>query len=394
MGLGLEIEEHYRRVETARYGPFLFQVGADARALEAPLLRVADAQDRFRGSPLSAVANALEREVLVSSIFGTNSIEGGVLSEQETQLTLDLDPEQVKDVEQRRALNMKAAYRLSRQAVAEPGWRLDMGFVQALHAAVTDRVPHEHNRPGMLRDNPKGIKTRVGDHAHGGLYQPPQYGGDVRLLLETLLDWHGELRELGLPVLLRAPLVHYYYELIHPFWDGNGRVGRVLEATLLQAEGFRYAPFAQARFYLAEIDRYFALFSHCRKLARTKVAYPNTPFLAFFLEGMLKSLNRLHDRVNRMVRVLLFENELKRLNDEGKINPRQYAIVTQLLASGGPVPLAELRRTPWYLGLYAKLTDQTKQRDLRRLREAGLIRRDRHNRLWPGFADPEQGRVE
>ncbi|MFC2503586.1 MAG: Fic family protein, partial [Cardiobacterium sp.] len=40
-------------------------------------------------------------------------------------------------------------------------------------------------------------------------------------------------RRQGVPALIRAPLVHYYYEIIHPFWDGNGRVGRVLEASIL-----------------------------------------------------------------------------------------------------------------------------------------------------------------
>ena len=63
--------------------------------------RVGDAHQRLRGSPLAQVANRLEKEVVVSSIFGTNSIEGGTLSEEETQLALDLDPAQVQDVEQR-----------------------------------------------------------------------------------------------------------------------------------------------------------------------------------------------------------------------------------------------------------------------------------------------------
>lgn len=40
---------------------------------------------------------------------------------------------------------------------------------------------------------------------------------------------------------MRAPLLHLYFELIHPFWDGNGRVGRVLEASVLLAAGYQYA---------------------------------------------------------------------------------------------------------------------------------------------------------
>lgn len=366
----------------------MFMIGVDTAAIEALYLRVRDAHRRFSGSPLAQVANRLEKDVVVSSIFGTNSIEGGTLSEEETQLALELDPAQVEDVEQRRALNLKEAYSLSRQAAADPGWSLDLPFVQAIHAAITHGLPHEYNSPGVLRNNAKAVMTHVGDAAHGGRYKPPQYGGDIRTLIDALLEWHGRLAADGVPALIRAPLVHYYYELIHPFWDGNGRVGRVLEATLLQQEGFRYAPFAQARYYYDHIDRYFTLFNVCRKAADKGERTPNSPFVAFFLEGMLTSLDRLHDRVNTLVGFLLFENDLKRRHDEKDINARQYAIATQVLAAGKPVPLIELRRAPWYLALYTGRTDKTKQRDLRCLREAGLIRVDEQQRVWPGCVQP------
>lgn len=385
----LELPELTLRVDTARNGPFTFQVGVDGAAVETHLLRISDAHQRFRGSPLAQVANRLEREVVASSIFGTNSIEGGTLTEEETRQAVDLAPAAVQDIEQRRARNLSEAYKLSQQASATPGWQLDVDFILRAHAAVTDQLPHEYNRPGVLRDNPKGIATHVGDQAHGGRYKPPQYGGDVTLLLEQLIRWHQQLVEAQVPVLIRAPLVHHYYELIHPFWDGNGRVGRVLEATLLQCEGFRYAPFAQARYYFEHIDHYFALFNRCRKQAERHSPYPNTDFALFFLEGMLTSIHKLHDRVNNLVNIILFENDLKRRHDEKAINTRQYAIVTQLMESGAPVPLAALRRAPWYLALYDKLTDKTKQRDLSRLKEQGLIIQDNQNRLWPGCIGPD-----
>lgn len=382
-----ELKELSQKVDTDRFGPFTLQIGTDTHAIESLYLRVDDAHQRLRGSPLAQVANQLEKEVVVSSIFGTNSIEGGTLSEEETQHALDLDPANVQDVEQRRALNLKAAYELSRQAASDPKWNLDIDFIRTIHAEITRDIPHERNRPGLLRDNAKGIMTYVGDGAHGGRYKPPHYGADIRKLLDKLLSWHQTLAAEGVPSLIRAPLVHYYYELIHPFWDGNGRVGRVIEATLLQHAGFQYAPFAQARFYFDNIDRYFTLFNTCRKAAG-KSKFPNTDFITFFLEGMLTSLNNLHDRVNRLVNVLLFENDVKRRHDEKQINARQYAIVSQILAAGHPVPLAELRRAPWYLALYAQRTDKTRQRDLRKLREQQLIYQDEENRLWPGFLSP------
>lgn len=388
----LKLADHRLTVETARFGPFTFQVGVDAAAVETAYLRVSDAHQRFQGSPLSPVASQLEREVLATSVFGTNSIEGGTLSEDETQRALDLGPSGVQDIEQRRVLNIKAAYDLARQAAAQPDWRLDLLFMRALHAAITSGIPHEQNLPGLLRDNAKAIVTHVGDPAHGGRYKPPQFGGDVRLLRDTLLGWHQDLIDLQVPVLIRAPLVHYYYEQIHPFWDGNGRVGRVIEASLLLHEGFRYAPFAQARFYLDQIDRYFTLFNTCRKATDKGEAYPNTAFVLFFLDGLRISLNTLHDRVNRLVQGLLFENEVKRRHDDKQINARQYAIVTQLLAAAGPLLLADLRRAPWYSALYTQRTDKTRQRDLVRLREQGLILLDKRGRLWPGFVQSDEER--
>lgn len=378
------------RVETARFGPFTFQTGVSAHEVGAMLLRVSDAHERFRGSPLSQVADRLEKEVVVSSIFGTNSIEGGTLTEQETGRALDLDPAKVRDIEQRRTLNLKAAYDLSRTAAATKGWRLDSDFIRRIHAAITDGLPHQYNRPGTLRDNAKEIVTHVGDEAHGGRYKPPQYDKDIQLLLDSLIRWHWSLQDRKVPALIRAPLVHYYFELIHPFWDGNGRVGRVLEATLLQAEGFRYAPFAQARYYFEHIDEYFTLFNTCRKQAEKKAPHPNVPFVRFFLEGLLVSINKLHDRVNRLVNLLLFESNLKHAHDAKEINARQYAIVTHVLNSGAPITLAELRKAPWYNAMYEKRTDKTRQRDLNRLREKKLVLVDRQNCIWPGCVTPPE----
>ena len=373
------------RVETDRFGPFIFQVGVDMAILESLLLRVNDAHKRFKTSPLSQVARRLEKELVVSSIFGTNSIEGGTLSMEETEDALDLTSTQVQDIEQRRAINLKNAYELAQKSAVEPDWQLNVEFVQQIHAAVTDQLPHEYNRPGLFRDNPKEVITRVGNQEHGGIYKPPQYGKDVERLFDALIAWHQQLVEQGVPVLIRAPLVHLYYELIHPFWDGNGRVGRVLEATLLQAEGYKYAPFAQARYYLEHIHAYFTLFNTSRKQAEKKAEATNTDFVAFFLEGMLASINTLHDRVNTLIALILFENEVKRLHDEKEINARQYAIVSQIMTAGKPVSLADLRKAPWYQALYVKLTDKTKQRDLKKLRELGIVIQADANQLLPGY---------
>lgn len=374
-----------KRVETARFGSFTFQVGTKLAEAGIHIQRVSDAQERFLSSPLSQVANRLEQEVLVRSIFSTNTIEGGTLTEEETKDALAIDPRRVQAEEQRRAVNIKAAYETAEQAAKHSGWRLSIAFIKEIHAAVTGGVLHKYNEPGKIRNNPKNIITYVGDETHGGRYKPPQYGKDIELLLDSMVAWHDELASAGVPALIRAPLIHYYFELIHPFWDGNGRVGRALEATVLHSAGFRYAPFAMARYYLERLDQYFTLFTLCRKQAEKKTPFPNTPFILFHLEGMLASINRLHDRVNEMVKSLLFESRIKHLLDTKTINLRQYAILTQIMERDKPMTLDELRRAPWHKALYAKLGDKTKQRDLSNLRDQKLLLMDNKGLIHLGI---------
>lgn len=364
-----------KRVETLRSGVFKFQLGVSEAEIRLPLQRVVDAQERFRSSPLSSVATDLEKEVVVSSIFGTNSIEGGELNEQETEQVLALSPEQIQTIHQRRVVNIKNAYDFIRDVASQAHWQPTLSDVCRIHVLVSEGLQIEapENMPGRLRDNPEGIITRVGNDEHGGIYKPPQLGKDIQLLLSSLLDWNRELTDAGIPALIRAPLVHLYFELIHPFWDGNGRVGRVLEAGILYADGFRYAPFAQASYYFKHIHQYFALFNYCRKAGEKKRDYPNQPFIDFFLTGMLETINHLHDRVNDMMRVLLFTARLKELKDSKQLNNRQYAIVNQILKQRELHTLAQLKQSAWFIALYDKLTDKTKSRDFAKLKELHLI---------------------
>lgn len=371
------------RVETARSGPFTFQLGVALDTVTPLLERVEDVHELFKASPLATVANSLEKAILASSIYGTNTIEGGQLSERETAEVLEMDPSQLKEEEARRVANMKRAYDIANEASKAKDWSLSPAFIREIHAAITGGLGSvdKRNTPGHFRDNPKGTITQVGSEATGGTYKPPQYGADIEKLVEALCQWNAQLKAAGIPPLVRAPLVHLYFEWIHPFWDGNGRVGRVLEATILLAEGYRYAPFALARYYLEEMHLYFSLFNTCRKAAEKKAQAPLEPFVVFHLHGMLRTIKELHGRVNRMVRALLLRTSLSVLHEEKKINMRQYTIACQLMAE--PLTVGQLRLQPWYQALYVRRGDRTRQRDLTELKEMGLVEEDEQGVVHP-----------
>ncbi len=105
---------------------------------------------------------------------------------------------------------------------------------------------------------------------------------------------------------------------------------------------------------------------------------------------MRKTINRLHDRVSVIISRLLYENQIRRALAEKQINPRQYTIFAQLLDKDRPLPLEEIRQSPWYQSLYLKRHDKTRQRDLQNLRELEWVYLDANNYLWPGFIKPQQ----
>jgi Fic family protein len=374
-----------RHIETFRSGVFTFQIGVDMARIQPLLQRVEDAHARFASVPiLPDVATRLEREVVASSVFGTNTIEGGTLTEEETAAIINA--EIAREEKEKRVLNIKNAYSKA-ESFAEicihdntgrpEGQGLVVGLHEVmltdLHAIITDGLTHPHNLPGQYRDNQKGRLTKVGDAEHGGVYTLPKCRDDIENLVKAYLDWINSSELSQLSSLIRAPLAHYYFERIHPFWDGNGRVGRVLEAMILKCAGYKHAPFALSRYYLEHIDEYFSVFNLARKAEKNKELYPNTVFVEFFLKGMLSVLNLLHDRVNRIIAILLYETSLNAKLQNKEINLRQFTVVNNLLPHGIEHPLSRVQSQAWYQGLYQKLTPKTRARDMKGLVEKGLI---------------------
>ena len=73
---------------------------------------------------------------------------------------------------------------------------------------------------GEFRSRPVGVVNQAGEIVHFGTL--PQYVPDA---VTNLLEW---VKSSELPMLIRSCVFHYEFELIHPFADGNGRVGRTL----------------------------------------------------------------------------------------------------------------------------------------------------------------------
>jgi Fic family protein len=367
-------------VETHRSGIFIFQAGFDLARLQPLIDKVNYGHRLFSSLPLLPdIASQLEKETLLSSIHGTDTIEGGTLTEDEILQVIESTPGITQEEHKRRISNLTQAYRFAETAAMQaqetgrPRFMVSETFILSLHRLISKEINDERYRPGEYRDNPKGKITKVGDGEHGGVYKPPQAHADIKLLMGKLIEWLNSDEIIGLPSLLRAPLAHYYFERIHPFQDGNGRVGRLLEKTILLASGDKYAGRGIDRYYLENIDAYFSAFNLARKQEKTHPDFCNQCFIEFVLKGFAVTLERLHHRANHLVQHFLVLAWLGDLLRDKRINHREHVILDYLGGKQETVSLYQLKKMPWYKELYRRYSPATESRDWADLINQGFI---------------------
>ena len=111
---------------------------------------------------------------------------------------------------------------------------ITLRLIKQAHEILLRGVRGEEKLPGELRRSPVWIGSSD-DNPDTAVFVPPL----PEHLPEVLADWEKFVNggESQLPTLIRCALMHYQFETIHPFLDGNGRIGRLLINLLLKEEG-------------------------------------------------------------------------------------------------------------------------------------------------------------
>lgn len=187
---------------------------------------------RDLANPYVLVRPFLRREAVTSSrIEGTRADIADLALFEATGIADQDRPDDVREVEN----YLKAL----EYALTQPAERpVSVGLIRELHQLLLQRVRGDHLEPGQIRTRQNYIGAG-GDRIESARYVPPP-PGDVLGLLSDLERFVAE--EMVMPPLVRIALVHYQFEAIHPFLDGNGRLGRLLVALLLQRWGLMEHP--------------------------------------------------------------------------------------------------------------------------------------------------------
>jgi Fic family protein len=191
----------------------------------------------------------VRREAVLSSrIEGTHASLTDLYNYEAKQLQLFEDPADVQEVHNYvRALN-SGIKRLASLPVS-------LRLIREVHKILMGGVRGEHLTPGEFRRSQNWIGPATST-IESAPYVPPSVAEMHKALSALELYIHASS---GLPPLVRAALVHYQFEAIHPFLDGNGRIGRLLVILLLVEWGLLPQPLLNlSAFFEANRPEYYA----------------------------------------------------------------------------------------------------------------------------------------
>jgi len=160
-----------------------------------------------------------------------------------------------------------------------------------MHDRLLSGVRGDEADPGKLRTTQNFIGSTP--YIQDARYVPPP-PNDIPDLLEDLLEYASQ--DTDLHPLLRIGLIHYQFETIHPFLDGNGRLGRLLISLLLQRDGLLPEPYLYLSSYFnARRSEYVD------QLLAVSQRGGWEEWLLFFLRGVQSQAGEAHQRANLLV---------------------------------------------------------------------------------------------
>lgn len=254
--------------------------------------------------------SAVRKEALLTSqIEGTQATLADLFDDEAGFVVRNTD-----DVEE--VTNYLRAFRLVQDNLRDPsGLPISTRLLSDAHRLLLDGARGAGKQPGELRRSQNWIGgTRPGN----AMFVPPP-AERVPALLADLERFIHDATSSTLPPLVKIALVHVQFETIHPFLDGNGRIGRLLIAALLEHWALLPEPLMYLSGYLKQHQA-----EYYRRLSNVRVEGDWEGWINFFLEGVTMAAT---DAERGIVAIAsLVAADRRRLLNAPKAGPASYRL--------------------------------------------------------------------
>lgn len=182
----------------------------------------------------------------------------------------------------------------------------------------------------------------------------------VKQEMDKFLEWMNENSDVDL--VLKSAIAHFWFIIIHPFDDGNGRIARAISDLLLaRADGSSERFYSMSSQILVERKRYYEILQ--------KVQHSNgdiTEWLEWFLHCLKKALQETEISLKKVV----YKAEFWKIHEHTSLNERQRLVLNKLLDGFD----GKLKSSKW--AKIAKCSTDTALRDIKDLMEKGILKQE------------------
>ena len=154
------------------------------------------------------------------------------------------------------------------------------------HGLLTNNIILEIHKE--LEQNDAGYRSVPGtelknDRTQEVVYTPPQHKDDIIRLMDNLVNYINDEELEDIDPLIKMAVIHHQFESIHPFYDGNGRTGRIINILYLLAKGLQDYPILYLSRY---INQHKSTYYRLLQEVRTKGIWEE--WILFILDGVEK----------------------------------------------------------------------------------------------------------
>jgi Fic family protein len=215
-------------------------------------------------------------------------IEGADVDIEELFRPDQIDGDRTTDKDVQEAINYEAAIRRGAEEVSETG-KITIELLHQLHRTLLDGARDEAKYIGEFRKGPIHIPppSRAEERfIPPAAHEVPRLMENLEWYIESGGDYHN---------LVDTGIVHYQFETIHPYGDGNGRLGRVLITLQLIQDGYINRPLLYPSAYFNEHK-----VEYVRRMRAVSEEGAWEPWLKFFIKGIGQQAEHAFDRTGEL----------------------------------------------------------------------------------------------